>query len=384
MTRGTQSNWFIRARLKTRQLLLLATMDEEGNVRRAADVLGMAQPAASKLLKDLEDMLGVSLFDRTPQGMRPTVYGEVMIRHARMVLADLSHAYDEISALRAGLSGEVRIGTIAVAGLTIVAKAVARIKRDYPRLQILIQVETSNLLLPMLQQGDLDIMIGRVLEGQSPARPGLKYETLGNEPLCLVVRPGHPLLAQPGLSLAELSDAAWILHPSGSVLRHRIDMLFASLGLEPPLDVVNTGNLPVIASLLEKSDMIAVLPVDIAHQYEEYGAMKMLPLSLSCSMDTFGIVTRSAQLPSPAAAIVLDALREVAMDVYGASMGGDAALAAESEGAPALDGEPDDLLRAARPHERPAGAASAFDALHTLTPALTATPSAGQARHVLA
>ncbi|MCY0387530.1 LysR family transcriptional regulator [Robbsia sp. Bb-Pol-6] len=325
MNRDAQSNWFIRARLKTRQLLLLATMDEEGNVRRAAEVIGMAQPAASKLLKDLEDMLGVSLFDRTPQGMRPTVYGEVMIRHARMVLSDLSHAYDEISSLRAGLAGEVRIGTIAVAGASIVARAVARIKRDYPRLRVSIQVETSNLLLPLLAQGELDIMIGRVLEGQAPVRHGrnyglnhgLKYEPLGREPLCLVVRPGHPLLARDDLSLAALCGEPWILHPSGSVLRHRIDMLFASLGLAPPLNVVNTGSLPVIASLLEQSDMLAVLPTEIARQYEGYGVMQILPLVLCCELDNFGIITRFSQLPSPAATLVLDVLREIGLDASG-------------------------------------------------------------------
>lgn len=322
MTRDAQSNWFIRARLKTRQLLLLATMEEEGNVRRAAEVIGMAQPAASKLLKDLEDMLGVSLFDRTPQGMRPTVYGEVMIRHARMVLSDLSHAYDEISSLRAGLAGEVRIGTIAVAGASIVARAVARIKRDYPRLQVSIQVETSNLLLPLLAQGELDVMIGRVLEGQASVRHGLKYEPLGREPLCLVVRPGHPLLARSDLSLAALCGEPWILHPSGSVLRHRIDMLFASQGLAPPLNVVNTGSLPVIASLLEQSDMLAVLPTEIARQYEGYGVMQILPLVLCCELDNFGIVTRFSQLPSPAATLVLEVLREIGLEATGLGANG--------------------------------------------------------------
>ncbi|MGI4856336.1 MAG: LysR family transcriptional regulator [Janthinobacterium lividum] len=322
MTRDAQSNWFIRARLKTRQLLLLATMEEEGNVRRAAEVIGMAQPAASKLLKDLEDMLGVSLFDRTPQGMRPTVYGEVMIRHARMVLSDLSHAYDEISSLRAGLAGEVRIGTIAVAGASIVARAVARIKRDYPRLQVSIQVETSNLLLPLLAQGELDVMIGRVLEGQASVRHGLKYEPLGREPLCLVVRPSHPLLARSDLSLAALCGEPWILHPSGSVLRHRIDMLFASQGLAPPLNVVNTGSLPVIASLLEQSDMLAVLPTEIARQYEGYGVMQILPLVLCCELDNFGIVTRFSQLPSPAATLVLEVLREIGLEATGLGANG--------------------------------------------------------------
>ena len=98
------THWFIRARLKTRQLLLLVAMEEEGNIHRAAQMLNMTQPAASKLLKDLEDMLGVQLFDRLPRGMRPTWYGETMIRHARMALASLSQAAWEAAPC---LSGQV-------------------------------------------------------------------------------------------------------------------------------------------------------------------------------------------------------------------------------------------------------------------------------------
>ena len=84
--------WFIRVRLKPRQLLLLVTIDELGNIHRAAEELGMTQPAASKLLKELEGALEVSLFDRLPRGMRPTWYGEIMIRHAKMTLANLGTA----------------------------------------------------------------------------------------------------------------------------------------------------------------------------------------------------------------------------------------------------------------------------------------------------
>jgi DNA-binding transcriptional LysR family regulator len=104
------THWFIRARLKTRQLLLLVALDEEGNIHRAAEVLKMTQPAASKLLKDVEDVLGVPLFDRLPRGMRPTAYGEAMIRHARSALASLNQAHDEVQALKAGRFGQVSGG----------------------------------------------------------------------------------------------------------------------------------------------------------------------------------------------------------------------------------------------------------------------------------
>src|SRR5215213_3528992 len=108
--------WFVRARLKTRQLMLLLAIEEEGNIHRAAETLNMSQPAASKLLKDLEDMMEVPLFERLPRGMRPTWYGEAMIRHARIALSSLNQAHDELTALKAGSAGQVNIGAITAPG----------------------------------------------------------------------------------------------------------------------------------------------------------------------------------------------------------------------------------------------------------------------------
>src|SRR5919197_4989427 len=105
--------WFLRARIKTRQLMLLIAIGDECNIHRAAEILKMSQPAASKLLKDLEDALGVALFERLPRGMRPTWYGESMIRHARMALLNLAQAGSELEALKAGLLGAVTLGAIA-------------------------------------------------------------------------------------------------------------------------------------------------------------------------------------------------------------------------------------------------------------------------------
>lgn len=316
MTQG-YSNWFVRARLKTRQLLLLAAMEEEGNVRRAADVLGMTQPAASRLLKELEDVLEVRLFDRTPHGMHATLYGEVMIRHARMVLSNLSQAHDEISALRAGLVGQVQIGVIAAAAATMVPLAIARVKASYPQLQIWLQVETSDTMLPLVAQGHLDIMIGRVLERQGQFKEAVHYEPIAEEPLCVVVRPGHPLEHAAGLTMRGIVGAGWVLHPPGSVLRHRFDMAFSQIGLNPPQNVVNTNNILAISGILLQSDMLAVMPAEVARQYEEFGTLKRLAIDLPCRMDAFGIITRQTQLLSPAATVVLRALRDAAIEVYG-------------------------------------------------------------------
>src|SRR5262245_16362840 len=95
----SRSSTLVRSRLKTRQIVLLAHLDEERSVLRAAEAAGMTQPAASKLLGELEDALGVRLFERHARGVQPTWYGEILVRHARSVLAELSRAQEEIAAL---------------------------------------------------------------------------------------------------------------------------------------------------------------------------------------------------------------------------------------------------------------------------------------------
>src|ERR1044072_9798173 len=115
--------WFLRARLKTRQLMLLIAIGDEGNIHRAAEILNMSQPAASKLLKDLEDVLGISLFERLPRGMRPTWYGETMIRHARIALSSLTQAGSELEALKTGGFGEVSVGAVTGPAVSLVRQA---------------------------------------------------------------------------------------------------------------------------------------------------------------------------------------------------------------------------------------------------------------------
>lgn len=307
-------NWFLRARLKTRQLLLLIALDEQRNIHRAAEALHMTQPAASKQLKDLEDMLEVQLFERLPRGMEPTLYGESMIRHARMALTSLSLAHEDIVALQSGLAGQVEIGVIMTPGMSLLPRAISRVKAQSPRLRIGVQLETSNILLERLQRGTLDFMIGRILEGED--RAGLQYEELAEEPVCAVARMGHPLLTRHGVTLQDIVAGAWILPPQGSVLRHRCDMMFRRAGLEPPINVVDTTALLLIIALLQQTDSLHVMPVEVARYYASLNILSILPIELPCKMDAFGIITQRGHLLSPGANILLAAVREAAREIY--------------------------------------------------------------------
>jgi DNA-binding transcriptional LysR family regulator len=313
------THWFIRARLKTRQLLLLVAMEEEGNINRAAQVLNMTQPAASKLLKDLEDMLGVQLFDRLPRGMRPTWYGETMIRHARMALASLSQAHDEIEALKAGRYGQVSVGAITAPGLMLMPSAVALVKQEHPSLRVSLQIETSDVLMERLAQGKLDMVVGRLFERHD--KTDLRYEAMVEEPVSAVVRPGHPMLGVARLALRDLVSAGWIVPPSGSVLRHRFELMFQEEGLEAPSNLIETTALLFMTKMLQQSDLIGVVATDVARYYADHGLVALLPIELPCKMDAFGLITRTDRLLSPAATVMLEAIKSAAVDTYGRGPG---------------------------------------------------------------
>ncbi|WP_343640764.1 LysR family transcriptional regulator [Roseateles sp.] len=307
-------NWFLRARLKTRQLLLLIALDDHRNIHRASEALCMTQPAASKQLKDLEDMLEVRLFERLPRGMEPTLFGETMIRHARMALTSLAAAHDDIVALKKGLTGQVEVGVIMTPGMALLPRAIARVKAQAPLLRIGVQMDTSKVLLEQLKRGTLDFMIGRILEEDSAG--GLQYEELSGEPACAVARLGHPLLARTDLTLQDLATQPWILPPPGSVLRHRWELMFRRAAIDPPADAVDTTALLVITALLQQTDALHVMPVEVARYYASLRALAILPIELPCSMDAFGIITREDHLLSPGARALLQEVRAVGKDLY--------------------------------------------------------------------
>lgn len=310
----TNPNWFLKARLKTRQLLLLIALDDYRNIHRAAEELHMTQPAASKQIKDLEEMLDVRLFERLPRGMEPTIYGETMIRHARMALTSLALAHDDLVALKAGLSGQVEVGVIMSPAMALLPRAIARIKEQAPLLRIGVHLEPSNVLLDKLQRGTLDFMIGRILEKEDSS--GLVYEELTEEPACAVVRPGHALLEARDLRLEDIADQPWILPPPGSILRHRFDMMFRRAGLQPPVNVVDTTALLLITTLLQQTDSLHVMPQEVAQYYASLNVMRILPIELPCKMDAFGIIRQQDHLLAPGADLLLKQVRLAASEIY--------------------------------------------------------------------
>jgi len=305
---------FIRSRLKIRQIILLVHLDEERSVLRAAEAAGMTQPGASKLLAELEEALGVSLFERHARGVEPTSYGEILVRHARTVLSEVARAHEEVEALKSGLAGKASIGTVVTPGTALVPMAVAMLKQRHPGILVSIDLDHSDALVERLLEGDLDMAVARIRDPQSSGE--LDFEPLGDEPQSVIARAQHPLARRRGLGIKDLAGQAWILPPAGSALRDKLDSMFLERGLDPPRNVVEASSLPIVISLLSTTDMVVSLPKESVRPYCEAGVLTVLPIALAVRMDSFGIVTRREHRLSPGAAAMLTVLRETAARLY--------------------------------------------------------------------
>jgi DNA-binding transcriptional LysR family regulator len=280
-------------------MALLVALDERRSLRQAAADIAVSQPAATKLLRDLEDALELPLFDRTPRGMAPTLYGEALIRYARGMLTDLAEARDELTALAAGAKGRLRIGSVTGAVPRLLIPAIEAVRRGRPGLALYLLVNSTDVQVAALRQGTLDLAIAPLPAHGEVA--DLDAAPLGDEPLCVVGRAAHPLRRRPRVTPAELARATWVVHPADSPLRQAIDAMFARAGLRLPGDAIETVSVVATLALLQASDAVSVLPVDLAEHYGQRRLIARLPVALPPAGTGYALITRKNRRLSPAA-----------------------------------------------------------------------------------
>jgi DNA-binding transcriptional LysR family regulator len=300
----------LRTHMNMRQMVLLVHLSRETSILKAAEAVGMSQPAASTLLKQLEDALGVTLFERYPRGVEPNAYGEIAIRHAISILSDVQRAQEEIAALKRGESCKVAIGSVLTPGIELVPKAIVLLERQHSQMTVSVEIDNSKPLIQKLLEGKLDIVIGRVLDPQHLSE--VDWEAITEEPYSLVGRSGHPLARRRRtLLLEDLVDYAWIVPPSNSVMREHINALFLRNGLPFPSRVVENFSAPVMVRLLQCSDMLAALPAAVVEPYCETGVLKVIPIEHNLKLAAYGIITRKDHPLSRDANALLAAIRSV-------------------------------------------------------------------------
>lgn len=286
-------------RLRTRQWVLLALLDQHRNLGRAAGAMAISQPAATKLLQQLEDAFGVPLFTRHARGMRPTPYGEALVRHARRVLTDFGAVCEEVEALRSGLAGSLRIGSVPGAVPELLAPALVAYKDRHPRVAVSVVVDTSDVMLLQLARGEVDLVLGRLTEGHNAEE--FRCVPMLGEAQVVVVREAHPLFARTPLTLHDLVDWPWLLQPPGSPQRGRFEAALREAGIQQRLNITETASPIAMTALLALSDMAAVMPASQAAHYARLGLLRVLPVELPIRVPPICLITRLDHALSPAA-----------------------------------------------------------------------------------
>jgi DNA-binding transcriptional LysR family regulator len=297
----------LMSRLRMKQLQLLIALDDHKSLHQAAAAMAMTQSAASKALQELEGMLDAPLFERSKTGMRPNQFGHCVIRYARLLATDLTALCQEMAEIRSGRGGHLAVGAIMGAVPEVLVPALEIMQAAQPNLSIEIVEDTSLGMLTLLDDGRLDLVIGRALVSDQPSR--YHYEPLGDEPISVVVGHAHPAPRARTLGFADLAAYRWIVYsgqmPMHALLQRELDM--AGLGM--PSNAISTSSTLVTATMLQRSaNLVSLLPTSVAELFARQRLLRILPVRMQSRQQTFGIVTRRGGTLSAAAAQLIKLL----------------------------------------------------------------------------
>ena len=296
-----------------KRLASVIALHDRKDIGAAANLLGITRTAMYSSLRQLEELLDLPLFERSPFGFSSTAYCRVLVRHLKLAFSQLRHALDEMESLNGVTSGQLMIGTLPYTRTILTPRAINRILEDHPGLRISTEEGSYSLLETALRSGELDLIVGAIRRiGRSD---DLVVEKLFEDRLSVIARRGHPLEGKSGLTLADLADCSWVLPVSNTPSRQLFDKLLESRRLEAPVSTVETSSLSTVRGLLMESDRVALLSEHQIYYEKKHGLLTALQLELPDTYRPIGVTMRAHTPPSPAADLFLRCLRSVAREL---------------------------------------------------------------------
>ncbi|MBF6468683.1 LysR family transcriptional regulator [Nocardia beijingensis] len=296
-------------RLKIRHLVLIDALTRRGSVGGAAVELHVTQPVATRGLQDVEDILGVALYERGPRGISPTIFGQAFTEHARAILAQLNAAGRHVLELADAERGTVSVGTHLAGSSVLLPVAIGLLKRTRPALTVIVREGTPEALLAELEAGRVDVIVGRLT---SPTTEFVSRTPLYDETVRLYSRTQHPLAQIVDVPLDELTTYPWILPGVETSLRRELEEFFVRHGLDLPRNRVEVTSFLTVRKLLIENDFIAALPSLIA---AEDSRLHALTVPLDTVGHSVGITTATTRALSPSAAALIDSLERTATSI---------------------------------------------------------------------
>ncbi len=297
------------ARLKLRHLQCLVIVAQERNLVRAAKALALTQPAVSKTIAELEDIVGRQLLLRRRRGVELTPAAEVLVRHAVVALRGLrdglSLALDQPDVDQP----RVAVGALPNTAAHLLPMAIALLQAHTPALRVRVVSGTNAQLMTQLRQGEIDLVLGRI--AQASAMADLAFELLYSEPLLLVARPGHPVAAMRRPTLAALAAFPLLVPVAGTLVRHTADAFLLAQGMAPPRCLVEATDTSFALGLLRCSDTVWFAPQGAVEGFVAGGELRRLAIDTASTEGPVGMTMRRGSEPGEGARRLIEAIRTV-------------------------------------------------------------------------
>lgn len=295
--------------LRPVQLRLLVKIAELGKLSDAAKACNMTVPGASRTLKELEHNLQTTLFERTPFGMSVTKSGAIIIANANEIVSNVDHFAKTISDFKKGVSGQVKVGAVTGAALSILLPAITELKSEHPRIQISIDIGSSEKLLRGIESGELDFAYMR-LRAQDYSKE-LSFVPVVGENLNFVVGRKNRFFKNEIVRLSDLINEMWTIQAEGSPLRASVERMFSKSKLDLPRNLIQTDSVMAILYLLLNSSAVAVITDEVLDLFVSAGmdgSLRVLDVDMKVMVPQYYLVVPKNTMLSPATQKLLNIL----------------------------------------------------------------------------
>ncbi|PWC32838.1 LysR substrate-binding domain-containing protein [Azospirillum sp. TSO35-2] len=298
---------FLDQRLKLQMLRIADAIEAEGSILKAAAKLNLSQPALTKSLKEIEDIVGTRLFDRHTRGVCITEAGTTLVAAGRRILAEVHRLEEDLAILAKPDAGIVAVGALPVAAVGIIPGALAHLRARHPNIQVRMQQGRTEELLPLLASGELDLVIGRLYA--PPLPDDFHRERLWTEPISLLARNDHPIFATPEPVLDALRRYDFILPTVTQRVGHDIDTLLSLLDLLPEAPL-RSNSCGFIREMLYGTDLIAVVPRLMMVGDLLRGSLRVIPVPVEAPDRPAGLILARGRPLRATGEIFVEVLRD--------------------------------------------------------------------------
>lgn len=297
-------------RIKFRHLQTFLEVAGQKSVNRAATTLHVSQPAVTRTIRELEEILGVALLEREGRGIRISRFGEIFLRHAGATMTALRQAVDSVSQEMSRTSSPVRVGALPTVSASIMPAAMTRFLADNTGSTIKIVTGENAVLLDQLRKGDLDLVVGRLAAPEKMA--GFSFEHLYSERVVFAVRSGHPL-AVPGCDIfGRIADYPVLMPTLNSIIRPFVERFLIANGVSAPPVQIETVSDSFGRAFVRQSDAIWIISRGVVAADIADGALVALPVDTGDTSGPVGLTVQAGALPSLSLSLLMQAIREAA------------------------------------------------------------------------